>query len=106
MTLANFHTTLICVFSFMEFLHFSDVINITRADTIIKNTHIGIFIEKSKTDAYQEGSWVYLTKLSSFFCPISLFTRYCRLADIKKRLYKIYSQSNNNYLKYMYSSEL
>ena len=88
MSLAMLRTTLTCAFSFMGFLHFREIINIRRTDFVIKNTQITIFFEKSKTDVYRERSWVYLTELSLVLCPICLFTRYCRLADIKKRFTK------------------
>ena len=84
MSFANLRTMLICVFSFMGFLRFSEVNCIRKTGVVIKNTHIAIFIEKSKTDVYREGSWVHLTKLSSVLCPICLFTRHYRLANIKK----------------------
>ena len=84
MSLDNLRTTLICAFSFVGFLRFSEVINVRRIDVVTKNTHIVIFIEKSKTDAHQEENQVYLSTLSSVLCPIRLFTRYCRFANIIK----------------------
>ena len=84
MSLANLCTMLICVFSFMSFLHFSEVINIRGTDVVIKNTHVAIFIEKCKTDVYREITWVYLTRQSLVLGPIRLFNQYNRLANIKK----------------------
>ena len=62
--LANLRTMLIWVFPFMGFLRFSEVINTRKTDVVIRNPHIAIFIEKSETDVYREGSWSYLNKLS------------------------------------------
>ena len=84
MSLANLCTMLICVFSFIAFLHFSEVVNIRGTDVVIKNTHIAIFIEMSKTDVYREIIWVYLTRQSLVLGPIRLFNQYSRLANIKK----------------------
>ena len=54
---------LLCVLSFMGFLRFSEVINLKNSDIILKETHMSIFIEKSKTDVYREGYWMHLSKL-------------------------------------------
>ena len=48
----------------MGFLRFSKVVKFTRCDIIINKTFLSVFIEKSKTDVYREGSWLYLTKLN------------------------------------------
>ena len=40
----------ILVLSFMGFLRFSELSNWKRSDFNIHNTHMSIFIEKSKTD--------------------------------------------------------
>ena len=69
-SLSNLRTILICVLSFMGFLRFSVVVKLRRFDIIINKTFLSIFIEKSKTDVYREGSWVYLTKLDTVLCPI------------------------------------
>ena len=42
---------LLYVLSFMGFLRFSEVINLKNSDIILKETHMSIFIEKSKTKA-------------------------------------------------------
>ena len=39
----------------MEFLRFSEVINLTCSDIILKETQMSTFIEKGKTDVYREG---------------------------------------------------
>ena len=45
---------------------------------------MAIFIEKSKTNIYRNGSWLYLAKLKSKLCPITLLKRYMELAQIDK----------------------
>ena len=61
---------LLCVLSFMGFLRFSEVINLKNSDIILKETHMSIFIEKSKTDVYRTSYWIHLSKLQSAICPI------------------------------------
>ena len=68
----------------MGFLRFSEVINIKMSDIILQNTHLSIFIEKSKTDIYREGHWLHLAKLKSVLCPIKLLKNYTKMAKIPK----------------------
>ena len=48
---------------------------------VLKETHMSIFIEKSKIDVYREGYWMHLSKLQSALCPITL---HCESAKIKE----------------------
>ena len=82
--LINLRTMLLCVLSFMGFLRFSKVINLKCSDILLKETHMFIFIEKSKTDVYREGYWMHLFKLQSALCPIKLFRKYIEVSKIKE----------------------
>ena len=84
MDLKDLRTTLICVFSFMGFLRYSEVSNLRMSDIVIHDSYMAIFIEKSKTDIYRNGNWLYLAKLKSKLCPMSLLRRYMELAQIDK----------------------
>ena len=63
MNLTNSRLRMILVFSFMGFLRFSEVSNLKHSDFILRNTHMSIFIEKSKTDIYRKEQWLHLEKL-------------------------------------------
>ena len=56
-----------------------------RSDFILHNTHMSIFIEKSKTDIFRKKHWLHLAKLNSNFCPLDLTKRYFLLAGIDKQ---------------------
>ena len=86
--LQNLRTMLVCILSFMGFLRFSEVVKLRQCDFSIHQTHLVIFIEKSKTDVYREGSWVYLTKLDSVLCPIKLILKYFRISNIQDNCQK------------------
>ena len=75
---------LLCILRFMGFLRFSEVINLKNSDIILKETDMSIFIEKSKTDVYQEGYWMHLSKLQLALCPIKLFKKYIEAAKVKE----------------------
>ena len=85
MNLTNSRLMMILVLSFMGFLRFSDLSNLKRSDFILHNTHMPIFIEKSKTDIYTKGGWFHLEKLNSNLCPLDLTKRYFVLAGIDKQ---------------------
>ena len=76
-------TILICVLSFMGFLRFSEVIKLSRCDITKNKAFLSIFIEKSKTGVYREGSWVYLTKLDTVLCPIELVSQNFKKGNIR-----------------------
>ena len=80
---SNLGTILICVLSFMGFLVFSEVGKLRCCDIIINKTFLSKSIEKSKTDVYREGSWVYVTKLDMTLCPTELVSQYFKKDNIK-----------------------
>ena len=75
---------LLCVLSFTEFLRFSEVINLKCSDIISKETHMSIFTENSKTNAYREGYWMHLSKLQSALCSVKFFWKYIEAKKIKE----------------------
>ena len=85
MNLTNSRLMMILVLSFMGFLRFSELSNLKRGDFILHNTHMSIFIEKSKTGIYRKGHWLHLAKLNSNLCPSDLTKRYFILAGINKQ---------------------
>ena len=72
----------------MGFLRFSEVAKLKRCDIIINKTFLSIFIEKSKTDVYLEGSWIYLTKVDTALCPIELVSKHFKKGNIRDNCQK------------------
>ena len=68
----------------MGFLRYSEVSNFRMYDIVIHDSYMAIFTEKSKTDIYRNGHWLYLAKLKSKLCPITLLRSYMKLAKIDK----------------------
>ena len=66
-------------------LRFSEVINLKRSDVILKETHMSSFIEKSKTDTYQKGYWMHLSKLQSTIYPIKWFKSILKPQKLKNQ---------------------
>ena len=41
-----------------------------------------VFIEKSKTDIYREGKWLYIAKGDTALCPVGLVRRYFEISEL------------------------
>ena len=82
MNLTNSRLMMVLVLSSMGFLRFSEVSNLKGSDVIIHNTHMPIFIEKSKTDIHRKRNWLHLARLNSTLCPLDLTKKYIVLAGI------------------------
>ena len=76
------------VLSLVGFLRFSELWDLKRADFILHNRHVSIFIAKSKTDIQKKVHWLHLAKLNSNVCPLELTKRYFVLAGIDKQCEK------------------
>ena len=55
---------------------------------IINSTFLSILIEKSKTDIYREGSWVYLTKIDAILRLIELVSQHFKKGNIRDNCQK------------------
>ena len=55
-------------------------------------THLEIFLEKSKTDQLREGNIIHISRLESKYCPVKLLLNYLRLAKLDLK------QDSNSFL--------
>ena len=62
-------------------MRFSEVSRLRRSDFIFSSTYVKVFIEKTKTDIYREGMWVYISA-SSKMCPLKQLKYYLALSKI------------------------
>ena len=89
--LLKFRTFCILLLSFVGFLRFNEVINLTLGDIDFFETHMSLFLEKSKTDVYRDGNRVVISKLNSEICPVKVLTSYIekgRITDKEKFLFR------------------
>ena len=68
----------------MGILKYSEVSNLRMSDIVIHDSYMAIFVGKSKTDIYRNGSWHYLAKLKSKPSAINLARGCIKLAQIDK----------------------
>ena len=81
--LADQRLLTIILIGFCGFMRFSEVSRLRRSDFIFSSTYVKVFIEKSKTDIYREGMWVYISA-SSKICPLKQLKYYLTLAKYPK----------------------
>ena len=43
---------------------------------------VKIFVPRSKTDLYSEGNYVYIAKLESKYCPVTILRKYIEGANL------------------------
>ena len=64
------------------FLRFNELANLKICDIVICNSHVKLFLEKSKTDQFREGAWVFIGATYKNTCPVSMLRKYLTLANI------------------------
>ena len=79
MTLSDFMLAIsVCTLGFAGFLRCSELANIRRHNIIFHKKYIKVFIEKSKTDKFRKGAWIFNAKTYSITCPVSILKRYLK----------------------------
>lgn len=63
------------------FLRSQELLAIRRCDIYFEPCYMSIFIEKSKTDIYRDGSWVIIAKTGNKLCPVVNMLKYIGLLD-------------------------
>ena len=83
-SLLNIRTMTICILGFSGFMRYSEISNLKLSDIVFCDTHLKLFIEKSKTDIYRDGSWIFISKSDSRLCPVSNLKLYLDTAGIQE----------------------
>ena len=73
----------ICALMYTGFLRYDELCNIKAKHITFYETHVDIFIHKSKTDCYRNGKNVVISKLDSLFCPVDVLKRYLNMAKVQ-----------------------
>ena len=63
---------------------------IRASDLIFEPTHMKIFVEKSKTDQYRDGKWLFITNGVTNLCPtkiVRLYLEKCDITDLHSEKY-------------------
>ena len=66
----------ICLLAFTGFLRYDEFSKILVTDVKFFDSHLTVFVEKSKTDVYRDGVQIYVSKTNSEVCPVSVIGKY------------------------------
>ena len=80
--LSNLRILTMCLLSYAGFLRFSELVNIKRSHIVFHDTHITLFIPKSKTDTLCKGNELVIAKTGKPTCPVSMLHSYLISAEI------------------------
>ena len=67
---------------FAGFFRFNELANIQPNHLTFYDGFLKILVPQSKTDVYREGNYVYIAKLESKYCPVSILCRYIEAANL------------------------
>ena len=72
------------------FLRFSELAGLRRPDLQFFSSYLKFHLEKSSTDIYREGRYVFISRTDLATCPVGVLERYLKLANI--------SENSNDYI--------
>ena len=81
-SLSDIRVACMCLLSYAGFLRFSELSQLKRSNVTFMDNYMILYIEKSKTDIYREGSKLHIARTYSKTCPVSLLERYLKMARI------------------------
>ena len=79
-TLMDLRLASLCILGYTGFLRFDELSAIRFCDVLFAKSYIKIFLERSKTDLYRDGEWVYIAKLEGAVCPVRVLSQYLQKA--------------------------
>ncbi len=81
--LKNCRLCAMLLIGYAAFLRFDELANLRICDVEFSQSHVKLFLEKSKTDQFREGAWVIVGATGAVTCPVNMLRNYCKLADIE-----------------------
>ena len=81
-SLKDLRIAILTSLGFTGFFRFNELANIQPNHTFFHKDFVKVFVPRSKTDVYREGNYVYISKLDSYYCPVTVLRRYIQAANI------------------------
>jgi hypothetical protein len=81
-SLYQLRTCCIFLLGYAGFLRFSEIVNIRRSHLTFCESYLKLFIPKSKTDVYNQGSYLCISCTNLPTCPVTILHRYLISANI------------------------
>ena len=80
--LKGIRTCAMMLVAYAAFLRYDELSNLKICDLEFAESHVKIFIEKSKTDQFREGAWVIVGATGKVTCPVRMLSKYVQYAEI------------------------
>lgn len=78
-----------CALGFFGFFRIEDeLLTVKLYNVKITETHLEVFLEKSKNDQHRDGKTVYISKLDSKYCPVKILQRFFSQGEISLDFHK------------------
>ena len=61
--------------AYAAFLRYDELSNLKICDLEFAESHVKIFIKKSKTDQFREGAWVIVGATGKVTCPVRMLSK-------------------------------
>ena len=81
-TLTSLRTFTLIILGFCGFLRYSELSHLRTCDIVFSTGFMKLFVEKSKTDIYREGKWLYISSSSTQCCPVNTLQTYMAKAGL------------------------
>ena len=89
-TLNDVRVMCFCILGYSGFLQYEECASLRVCDFLFETTHMKIFVEKSKTDQYRDGKWLFIARGDTELCPIKIVQEYfakCAITDLTSDQY-------------------
>ena len=84
-TLNDIRVMCFCLLGYSGFLRYDETAGLRVCDLNFEQTHMKIFVEKSKTDQYRDGKWLFIANGVTNLCPAKIVRQYlekCEITDM------------------------
>ena len=81
-SLQDLRLACLCSTAFTGFFRYNEICNIQPAHLEFSSEYLKIFVPRAKNDVYREGNYIYIKRLGSKYCAVSLLQRYISMAKM------------------------
>ncbi|XP_071090630.1 uncharacterized protein [Haliotis cracherodii] len=99
----NLRTVCMCLLAFAGFMRSAELLNIKHGDLLFFS-HMTVFIERSKTDVYRDGSWLIIGRTGTKMCPVKCMECFLEKSGLKEEtnsetyLFRNLSKTSDGYI--------
>ena len=100
--LFNQRTICACLLCYSGFLRVSELLNLQSCDILFFQSHMSVFIQKSKTDIYRDGDRIVIARTGNKLCPVKNLEMYLEWSsnpsDIDVYLFRNLTKVEDHYI--------